>query len=65
MDHDTMMPEAKEIARIRDELRTVDEAMARMKGQPRYDEAALAELQVRRRELESRLDNDNGNADNG
>lgn len=59
-----MIPEAKQIPRLRDELRTVEEAIARTKRKPRYDEAALAELQVRRRELESQLDHHNRIAKN-
>ena len=50
-----MMPEANPLPRLRDELRAVDFAVERLLARPRYDEAALAELQVRQRELQTRI----------
>lgn len=51
-----MVPEANPVPRLTDELRAVDYAIERIKEKPRYDEAALAELQVRRREIASQID---------
>jgi hypothetical protein len=41
--------------RLRDEVRALDHAIERMKARPSYEEAALALLQARRRNLVSQL----------
>jgi hypothetical protein len=41
--------------RLRDEVRALDHAIERMKSKPSYEEAALALLQTRRRNLVSQL----------
>lgn len=46
---------AMDAPRLRDEVRALDHAIKRMKAKPRYEEAALALLEARRRDLASQL----------
>jgi hypothetical protein len=46
---------AAEAERLRDELANVARSIARLLLQPRYDEAELAELDVRARDLRQKL----------
>ena len=50
-----MIPEDNPGLGLADELRAVERAMSQLKEKPRYDEAALAELPVRHRELVSQI----------
>jgi DNA repair ATPase RecN len=45
----------KDLQRLNDELAEVARATARLLLKPRYDEAELAELEARRRELRDRI----------
>ncbi len=46
---------AMDAPRLRDEVRALEHAIRRMKAKPRYEEAALALLEARRRDLASQL----------
>lgn len=53
-DHPEDLPPS-DAPRLRDELNAIDHAIRRMKAKPRYEEASLAELEVRRRGIASQL----------
>jgi hypothetical protein len=50
-----MSAERSEVARLEDELAVTARKIARLLVHPRYDEAELAELEVRAGELRSRI----------
>jgi hypothetical protein len=52
---DLPVPAPMDAPRLRDEVRALDHAIGRMKAKPSYEEAALALLQARRRNLVSQL----------